>query len=114
MKLSTIMLLPWITGIALCGDQSPDATDAAQARIDEILTRLEKRSDGLEDIRCNVVFVEDDRVNLSKRTKKGSILFLITEPNPHFLIHFERTEADGVLGKREWYLFDGRWLHQAI
>ena len=83
-------------------------------RIEEILTRLEKRSDGLKDIRCKVVFVEEDRINLTKRTKYGEILFLITEANPHFLIHFEKTEMDGILGKREWYLFDGRWLYEAL
>jgi len=84
------------------------------ARIDEILTQLQQRSDGLEDIRCEVRFVEDDRVNLTQRTKFGGILFLMTKPNPHFLIHFEKTEADGVLGKQEWYLFDGQWLYQAV
>ncbi len=86
----------------------------SQIRINEILTMLEERSDGLEDIRCKVEFAEDDRINLTKRKKYGDILFLITEPNPHFLIHFDRTEMDGVLGKQEWYLFDGRWLYQAV
>jgi len=95
--------------------QTLEAADASKSRIDEILTNLEKRSDGLKDIRCEVVFVEDDRINLAKRTKRGEILFLITEPNPHFLIHFERTETDdGLLGKQEWYLFDGQWLFEAI
>ncbi len=86
----------------------------SQKRIDEILTKLQQRSDGLKDIRCKVRFVDDDRINLSKRTKYGTILFLITEPNPHFLIHFDRTEADGVLGKQEWYLFDGRSLYEVL
>ena len=84
------------------------------ARIDEILTQLQHRSDGLEDIRCEVRFVEDDRINLTQRTKFGEVLFLMTKPNPHFLIHFQKTETDGVLGKQEWYLFDGQWLYQAV
>ncbi len=83
-------------------------------RIDDILTNLQKRSDGLEDIRCKVRFVEDDQVNLSKQTKWGQILFMMAEPNPNFLIHFEKSEVDGVLGKQEWYLFDGRWLYQTL
>lgn len=98
----------------------PAVTDAAGAqtateksqRIDEILTRLEKRSNGLTDIRCKVRFTEDDRVNLSKGVKMGTISFLITEPNPHFLIHFEKSERDGIRGKQQWYLFDGRWLYE--
>jgi len=84
------------------------------ARVDEILTQLQHRSDDLKDIRCEVRFVEDDRINLTQRTKFGEIRFLMTKPNPHFLIHFQKTEADGVLGKQEWYLFDGQWLYQAV
>ena len=91
----------------------PEAT--MRARVDQVLTALQKRSDGLTDIRCEVRFAEDDRINLSKLTKTGKIVFLITEPNPHFLIHFEKTQsADGVVGKQEWYLFDGRWLYQGL
>ena len=93
---------------------SPPESGTAAARIDEILTRLQRRSDGLSDIRCKVQYVEDDRINLSKRRRQGEILFQITQPNPHFLIHFDHTETDGVLGKQEWYLFDGRWLYQAL
>jgi hypothetical protein len=88
--------------------------DPSAVRIDDILTKLEKRSDGLADIRCKVRFVDDDKINLSKRTKYGRILFQITKPNPNFLIHFEKTEVDGVLGKQEWYLFDGRWLYEVL
>jgi hypothetical protein len=93
----------------------PDADPrAAQARIDEILTALEQRGRDLKDIRCRVHFVEDDRMNLAQRMKEGRILFLFAEPSPRFLIHFERTESDGMLGKQEWYLFDGKWLYQGL
>ncbi len=85
-----------------------------EAQIDRILTELQRRSDGLRDIRCDVTFVDDDRVNLAKNIKRGSIRLLIADPNPFFYVHFDRTELDGVAGKQEWYLFDGRWFHQAI
>lgn len=91
-----------------------NSSENAKKRIDEILTHLQARSDGLNDIRCKVRFVEDDRINLSKRTKIGTLRFLMGEPNPRFLVHFTRIEVDGLLGKQEWYLFDGRWLYQAI
>jgi len=94
-------------------DKAP-AADSGGNRIDEVLTQLEKRSDGLESIRCDVRFVEEDRINLSRQTKDGRILFWMTNPNPHFLIHFHKTEAEGVPGKQEWYLFDGRWLYQGL
>lgn len=114
MDVSSVVLL--VVGIAtsLLAADPPASDDVLRARIDRILTQLEERSDGLKDIRCKVVLVEDDRINLSERTKWGSILFRIVEPNPQFLIAFDRTATDGVLGKKEWYLFDGRWLFQAV
>ncbi len=83
-------------------------------RVDAVLTQLERRGADLKDIRCNIRFVEDDQINLTKRTKTGELLFLITKPNPHFLVRFDKTEVDGVVGRREWYLFDGRWLYSAL
>ncbi len=108
-------LLPALLLLIPLGAPTAIAQTSPQSeKIDEILTRLQKRSDGLTDIRANVRFIEDDQINLTKRIKQGDILFLITQPNPHFLIHFEKTEVDGLLGKQEWYLFDGRWFHQAL
>jgi len=115
------MTVPWAWTLILFAGASPAVSQENvnrpgpdNARIDEILTQLQHRSDDLKDIRCEVRFVEDDRINLTQRTKFGAILFLMTKPNPHFLIHFQKTETDGVLGKQEWYLFDGQWLYQAV
>jgi hypothetical protein len=105
----------WVAGWVWPGVQAPGAAgEESAARIDAVLTQLEKRSDGLKDIRCQVRFVEDDRINLTKLVKTGRLLFQIAEPNPKFLIHFQKTEVDGVVGKQEWYLFDGQWLHQGL
>lgn len=82
--------------------------------VDRILTDLQKRSDGLEDIRCEVTFSDDDRINLTKNTKSGRISLMVAKPNALFLIHFDKTDLDGVRGKQEWYMFDGVWFHQAI
>ncbi|MEK7756910.1 MAG: hypothetical protein AAB385_06830 [Planctomycetota bacterium] len=115
------MTVQWVWMLILLAGAAPavsqgnaDRPGPGHARIDEILTQLQHRSDDLKDIRCEVRFVEDDRINLTQRTKFGEILFLMTKPNPHFLIHFQKTETDGVLGKQEWYLFDGQWLYQAV
>lgn len=89
-------------------------TSAQDSRIADILTKLEQRSDGLRDIRCQVKFTEDDRINLSKGIKVGTILFSMADPHVAFMIHFEKSERDGYKGKQEWYLFDGRWLSEAI
>jgi len=91
-----------------------DATGAADPAVDDILTRLEKRSDGLKDIRCKIRIVEDDQINLAKNTKLGTLLLMVTDANPRALVHFDRCEIDGMLRKQEWYLFDGRYWYEAI
>lgn len=96
-------------------EQTTLAEEAKAAeRIEEILTAQQKQSDGLKDIRCAVKFTEDDRVNLTRRTKSGKIMFMVAPNNPNFMIHFEKTEVDDVVGQQEWYLFDGRWLYTAM
>ncbi|MBI3834089.1 MAG: hypothetical protein HY287_07140 [Planctomycetes bacterium] len=90
------------------------APSSASPDVERILTDLQKRSDDLHDIRCEVRFIEDDQINMTKKTKTGRIMFAMTQPNPKFLIQFDKTAADGVVGKREWYLFDGQWLYQAV
>lgn len=86
----------------------------ASADVDRILTQLEGANADLKSIRCKVRLEEDDRVNLTTRKKIGNVRFLFTEDSPRFLIHFEKSEVDGLAGKQEWYLFDGQWLHQAL
>ncbi len=115
------MTVQWAWTLILVASAAPafsqeaaDPPGSDSARVDEVLTRLQHRSDDLKDIRCEVRFVEDDKINLTQRSKFGEILFLMTKPNPHFLIHFQKTETDGVLGKQEWYMFDGQWLYQAV
>jgi len=102
-----VCLLAGVSGGARA--QSPDS-----ARVDEILSRLQKRSEGLKDVRCQIRFEEEDQINLAKNIKIGSLRFLITDDNPRALIHFERVQVDGTLRKQEWYLFDGRYWYEAI
>lgn len=107
------LMLRWLPVLLAMQDAAPVAGDGA-ARVDEVLTRLEARGDEVRDIRCAVKYEEEDRLNLTKRTKIGQVLYLVTEPNPLFYIRFDRTAVDDVLGKREWYLFDGTWFYQAV
>jgi hypothetical protein len=109
-----ILMIIWLTSSMVLVGPLQAADDPDEQRIDTILTRLEARSDGLTDISTDVQFVEEDQVNLTKRVKIGKVRFLMGEPNPRFMVHFERTEIDGMLGQREWFLFDGRWLYEAV
>ena len=104
----------WMFPAAICLAAQNPAPRPTHPEVDRILTALQKRSDGLKDIRCDVVFSDEDRVNLTKNKKSGRILLMVAKPNAHFLVHFDKTDLDGVRGKQEWYLFDGIWFYQAI
>lgn len=112
-RLRRTVLVGLVTTCVTIAARAQDAP-APDPRVEGILTALQNRSDGLKDIRCNVRFVEKDDVNVTTRTKEGRIQFQIAEPNPRFLIHFAKTDTDGVLGKQEWVLFDGQWLSQVL
>lgn len=107
---SALMLSP--AGIAWA--QQKPVPKAPTPEIDRILTAQQKRSDGLKDIRCDVVFTDVDKINLTTNKKTGRILVAVKRPNANFLVHFEKTEVDGTRYKQEWYLFDGVWFHQAV
>jgi len=94
-------------------EAAPAPATGEAERIDAILTQLERRGDDIKDIRCQVQFRELDKLSGSDRLKEGEILFAVVQPNPKFLIRFDRTTIDGIVGKREWYLFDGQWLFEA-
>ncbi len=105
-----VLLIPgWICW-AVQGTPPKQPTE----QVDQILTALQKRSDGLKDIRCGVAFTDEDRINRTTNKKTGQIVLAVAKPNAHFLVHFEKTEIDGVRYKQEWYLFDGVWFHQAV
>jgi hypothetical protein len=103
------LLLP-----ALARAEMKPAPSAASAEIDRILTAQQMRSDGLKDIRCDVSFTDEDKVNLSLNRKSGRIRVQIQRPNARFFVHFDKTDLDGVRGRQEWYLFDGVWFYQAL
>ncbi len=81
-------------------------------RIDAILSQIEQVGSTLDDISCQVVFTEDDQVNLTKRVKTGTIKLLLTDGDPMLAIHFSKSTVDGLLGKQEWYLLKGRWFYE--
>lgn len=86
------------------------------SRVEAILDALQKAGEELKDIRCRVVYDEDDQVNLSRKRREGVILFKKGEPNAKFFITFDRLVQDGKAAKEQkkvWYLFDGLKLLEA-
>lgn len=92
---------------------APATPPPAPSRVEAILDALQKAGEELKDIRCRVVYDEDDQVNLSRKRREGVILFKKGEPNAKFYITFDRLVQDGKAAreqKKVWYLFDGRNL----
>lgn len=107
-----------LPGLPAAGQQPPAGSaeaptakaESVDPRVDEILTRLQARGQGLRDIRCRIRLVDDDQINMTRLVRRGKILFMVAEPNALWMVHFEKSEIDGEARKQEWYLFDGRWL----
>ncbi|MCC7290702.1 MAG: hypothetical protein IT449_01420 [Phycisphaerales bacterium] len=97
-------------------EPAPAPPAPTPSRVEAILDALQKAGEELKDIRCRVVYDEDDQVNLSRKRREGVILFKKGEPNPRFFITFDRLVQDGKAAKEQkkvWYLFDGRNLLEA-
>jgi Flp pilus assembly protein TadD len=92
------------------GRHESSSPEAVQNAIDKVRAKLLT----VRDLSVRVRVAVDDQLNLSKQEKSGSFLFAAGNPNPKFLLTFDRTASDGVLGKREWLLFDGRWFSSAV
>ena len=87
------------------------AGEPDQSRIDTILEQLEARGNTVTDLKCEVEYTVEDILADDKFTKFGEIRYKHKEPNPWFYIHFAKTAQGGVwVGKKEWYIFDGRYL----
>ena len=82
--------------------------------VNAVLDRVEARGRTIDDIRCQVLYTVEDRVAADLVKRNGAITFKKKDPNPLFMITFVKTVQDGVVSRqRFWYLFDGRWFHEA-
>lgn len=102
------------------GDPTPtdtvSKTSEPAPNVIAILDALEKAGNDIRDIRCRVVYDEDNQVNLTRSKREGQIFFLKADPNPMFLVTFDRVEIDGRAPKdqkKTWYLFNGQSLFEA-
>ncbi len=87
------------------------AAEPQQDRIDLILQRLEDRGSTVNDLKCKVEYTVEDLLADDKFTKFGEIRYKKKEPNPVFYIYFEKMHQAGLVNrKKEWYIFDGRFL----
>jgi hypothetical protein len=102
------LLLAWTALTATPGFAEVDAKTRG------VLEQLEAAGQKVRTIECRVIYSVEDRLNLTKRTKHGTILFRRADPHPMFLVRFEKTIADDVvLRHKEWWVFRDRWLTEA-
>ncbi len=103
-----VVLVGWLASTAGTAATGPGAL--SDPKVDEILTRLEKRtvSDLSAKLRWenwHVIDPPDER-----SVKKGEILYKDRDPVPVFIVHFKK-KSMGRRSQRadERHLFDGRW-----
>lgn len=93
---------------------SASAARGQSAEVEAVLDRLEHAGQRVEDLSANVRHEVLDLVIEDKPTKIGEIKYRRAEPNAQFFVRFDRLEQEGiVVEKKEWYVFDGRWLTEA-
>ncbi len=93
---------------------SASMADDAGVVVERILDRLEARGKTVSEIDCEVVYRVTDLISDDVRKNTGRVLFRKMEPNPQFLVTFEKTVFDGQVNlKKSWHLFDGRFLFEA-
>ncbi|MCB9850851.1 MAG: hypothetical protein H6817_09120 [Phycisphaerales bacterium] len=96
------------------GEAAGAVEEAASPQVLAVLDALEAAGTNLKTIQCAVVYSTDDKLNVTKTAKYGTIQFKRAEPHPLFLITFDKTDADGILMRnKEWWLFRDRWLWEA-
>jgi len=83
----------------------------ADDRIDVILQQLEDRGATVHDLKCAVEYTVEDILADDRFTNFGEIRYQRKDPNPVFYICFEKRHQAGYVNrKKEWYIFDGRYL----
>lgn len=99
----------------LCAQTSQPASQPVEGlstAAEAILDRLEKMV--VRDVESPLMFRKYDPVLDSTEKHEGMLYFKRAEPNPAFLIHFDKTIHDGIVRNlKEWHAFDGRWYSEA-
>jgi len=85
---------------------------SGDAEVDSILDRLEIKDKAVRDLRADVTHELIETFPVPEtRTQIGIVLFKKIEPNPKFLVRFDKYKAGGVVrDEKHWYVFDGEWL----
>lgn len=81
--------------------------------VSAILHKLHSEISRIDSLCVPIQVQEDSRLDVSLVKKSGTLTLARDEPNPRFLVGFDHVEYDGILGKRMWHAFDGRWLSTA-
>ncbi|UCD28617.1 MAG: hypothetical protein JSV03_16300 [Planctomycetota bacterium] len=89
---------------------SPATTQAVKLdpAIEKILDRLEQKK--ITDIETPITYIKTKPLLADKQTYEGILRFRMEEPNPRFLIRFDKFSQEGIVSrKKEWHAFDGQW-----
>lgn len=99
--------------LAVAGPMGTTA-HAQSADVEVVLDRLERAGQKVEDLTANVRHEVFDLLIEDLQVKNGEIRYRRAQPNAQFMVRFDRLRQEGVvIEKKEWFVFDGRWLTEA-
>ncbi len=117
LAMAAFTLSPACSAIADEPRTQPAAAEPAKrppisVEVEKILDRLEKKT--VDTAQTPMTYAKIDPVLNDKQEYEGTLLFKREEPNPRFLVAFDRVIRDGVkINKKEWHQFDGEWYSEA-
>ena len=98
----------------LASAQTSQPAAELDARTEAILDRLERKGAVVQDLIAKIEYIKEDEVLQTRQVFTGTLRFKEEDPNPRFLIKFDRSVHDGVVSNRaEWHAFDGLWYIEA-
>jgi hypothetical protein len=108
-----------LAGLVMClgslaTAQTSQPASELDAQTEAILDRLERKGATVKDLIAKIEYIKEDEVLQSRQVFTGALRFKEEDPNPRFLIKFDKSVHDGVVSNRaEWHAFDGRWYIEA-
>lgn len=109
-----LLFLPCLASCPKLPALTTQPTSRPVVTVDSVLDRLEAEGQRVNDFHSGIVWRIEDARLFEMTEKRGSLMFLRTEPNPLFRIDFTQLlESGTVKNRQEQHVFDGRWYTES-
>ena len=111
---ATVLACTFVTVKAAAPASGPASQPAAtkpaglDPQIEKILDRLEQKK--VDDIDTPITYIKINPLLDDVQKYEGLLRFRAEEPNPRFLIRFDKFIQEGIESReKQWHAFDGEW-----